>query len=176
MILWDIARASAFVAFGCYTVSVAWGIVLAGRGWRPAAPQLTYHRFLASLGMAALVVHVTTLLLDPYAHIPPSGLAGIGVRGSVVLGALALWLGIALPLSFRLKRWQVIGARAWRRFHYFGYAAWALMLCHGIAAGTDSRSLPAIAVYAAAAAVVAAAAWWRWLERPEPAVRRAGSR
>ncbi len=36
---------SAFVAFGCYTLVVAWGVLLAGRAWRPAAPQLAFHRF-----------------------------------------------------------------------------------------------------------------------------------
>ncbi len=38
--------------------------------------------------------------------------------------------------------------RAWRGLHYFGYAVWGLALLHGIAAGTDSRSYPAIATYA----------------------------
>ena len=44
VILWELARASAFVAFACYTLVVAWGVVLAGRGWRPAGPQLSFHR------------------------------------------------------------------------------------------------------------------------------------
>lgn len=165
MILWEAARASAFVAFGCYTLVVVWGVVLAGRAWKPAAPQLSFHRFLSSLGLVAVVVHVTAVLMDHYAHIPVTGLVGIGVRRGVDLGVVAMWLVIALPISFRLKRARIVGHRTWRGFHYFGYAVWVLAMLHGIAAGTDSRSTPAIAAYAAAGAMVAAAAWWRWLDR-----------
>ena len=39
MIAWEIARASAFVAFACYTLVVAWGIGLSGRIWKPPAAQ-----------------------------------------------------------------------------------------------------------------------------------------
>ena len=44
-----------------------------------------------------------------------------------------------------------------------------LALLHGIASGTDTRSYPAIATYAASGSIVAAAAWWRWIDRPNPA-------
>lgn len=169
MILWETARASAFIAFGCYTLVVAWGIVLAGRGWQPAAPQLGFHRFLSTLGMVAVALHVTAVLLDHYARVPLTGVVGVGTRPAVDLGAAALWLVLALPLSFRLKRAGVLGQRSWRALHYFGYSVWVLALLHGISAGSDSRSYPAIATYAVAAAVVCAAAWWRWLERPQPA-------
>ena len=75
---------------------------------------------------------------------------------------------VALPISFRLKRARFMSHRAWRNLHYFGYAVWGLSLCHGIAAGTDSRSMPAVAAYSASAAIVCASAWWRWFERPNP--------
>jgi methionine sulfoxide reductase heme-binding subunit len=169
VILWEIARASAFVAFGCYTLVVAWGVLLAGRAWRPAAPQLGFHRFLSSLGLTALVLHVSSVLLDHYARVPLTGLVGVGVRPAVMLGAAALWLALALPISFRLKRAGFMSQRSWRALHYFGYAVWGLALLHGIAAGTDSRSYPAIATYAGAGSIVAAAAWWRWLARTQPA-------
>ncbi len=172
MILWELARASAFVAFACYTLVVAWGVVLAGRGWRPAGPQLSFHRFLSSLGLLALVVHISCVLLDHYARVPVTAVIGVGARPSVMLGAAALWLALALPVSFRLKRARFMSHRAWRNLHYFGYAVWGLSLCHGISAGTDSRSTPAVAAYSASAAIVAASAWWRWFERPQAAVNR----
>jgi methionine sulfoxide reductase heme-binding subunit len=165
MILWELARASALVAFGCYTCVVAWGILLAGRAWRPAAPQLAFHRFLSSLGLVAVGLHVATVLLDHYARVPVSGLVGRGVRPGVALGAAALWLTVALPLSFRLKRARILSNRAWRGFHYFGYAVWGLILVHGLAAGTDARSAYVLAGYAVAAGIVAGAAWWRFVER-----------
>jgi methionine sulfoxide reductase heme-binding subunit len=172
VILWEIARASAFVAFGCYTLVVAWGVILAGRGWRPAAPQLGFHRFLSSLALVALTLHISSVLLDHYARVPVTGLVGVGVRPAVMLGVGALWLALALPISFRLKRAGFMSNRSWRLLHYFGYAVWGLALLHGIAAGTDSRSYPAIAAYAVSGAIVAASAWWRWVERPTPGTDR----
>ena len=140
MILWDVARASAFVAFACYTLVVAWGIALSARSWRPPAPQLAYHRFLASLGLVAVAIHIGALMLDRYARVTVASLVGLDPRPGVVVGAAALWLVIALPLSFRLKQARWMTQRAWRSLHYFGYAVWGLSLVHGVIAGTDSRS------------------------------------
>jgi sulfoxide reductase heme-binding subunit YedZ len=171
MILWDVARASAFVAFACYTLVVAWGIALSARVWRPPAPHMAYHRFLASLGLVAVGIHVGALMLDHYARVTLASLVGRDPRPGVVVGAAALWLILALPLSFRLKQARFMSHRAWRSLHYFGYAVWGLSLVHGIASGTDSRSLPALTVYGTSAAIVGGAAWYRWIERPAPAPR-----
>jgi sulfoxide reductase heme-binding subunit YedZ len=168
MMLWEIARASAMIAFCCYTLVVVWGILLAGRGFRPAAPQMAFHRFLSSLGLAAVATHITTLMLDSYAKLHWPALAGVGTTPARAMGAAALWLTIALPLSIRLKKAGLISTRVWRALHYMGYTAWVLALVHGIASGSDTRSPFALAMYGTAGALVAAAAWWRWLERPEP--------
>ena len=76
MITWEIARASAFVAFACYTIVVAWGIALSARAWRPPGPQLAYHRFVASLGLVAVGIHVVSLMLDHYARVTLASLVG----------------------------------------------------------------------------------------------------
>ena len=169
VMLWDIARASAMVAFACYTLTVAWGIVLAGRGFRPAARAMAYHRFLSSLGLCALAAHVASLMADRYARVHPSALLGMHTTPGRLMGAAALWLALALPLSMTLKRRGLLSARSWRRLHYLGYATWLLALLHGLATGSDTHSPMGVVVYAAAAALVAAAGWWRWLERPQPA-------
>jgi DMSO/TMAO reductase YedYZ heme-binding membrane subunit len=167
MMLWEIARASAFVAFACYTLVVAWGIGLSSRFWKPPAVQLDFHRFLSSLGLVAVGTHVTALLLDSYAHVSVGSLVGRDPRPGVTLGAIALWLTLALPLSFKLKQARWIGQRAWRSLHYFGYAVWVLALAHGVLSGTDSRSPFAIALYTVAGGLVGAAAWQRWTRRPQ---------
>src|SRR3954454_7987163 len=107
MLLWSLSRASAFVAFGAYTGVVAWGILVAGKAFRPAAPAVAFHRLLASVGMVAIATHVITLLLDSYAHITVGSLFGLGPSLSVTLGAIAFWLAIGLPLSFRLRQGEV---------------------------------------------------------------------
>lgn len=166
MILWDIARASALVAFACYTLTVAWGIGLSARWWRPAADHMGFHRFLSSLGLVAVVTHVGALLGDRYAHVSLSSLAGRDPRPGVVAGAMAFWLVLALPFSFRLRRARLLSQRAWRTLHYMAYAVWGLSLVHGVTTGTDTRSPAAVALYAGSAALVGAAAWYRWFERP----------
>ena len=165
MILWEVSRASAFVAFACYTLVISWGIALSARAWRPPAPQLGFHRFLASLGLVALGLHVATLMLDRFARVTVSSLVGLDSRPAVTAGAAAMWLAVALPVSFRLKQARWITQRAWRGLHYFGYAVWGLALVHGIAAGTDARSAWALAFYGSCASLVAAVAWYRWLDR-----------
>jgi methionine sulfoxide reductase heme-binding subunit len=166
VIAWDVARAAGLLAFACYTLAIAWGIGLAGRAWRPPAPQLDFHRFLSSLGFAALLTHIGALLADRFARVSIGSLIGADSRPAVTVGAAALWLALALPLSFRLKRAGWMSHRLWRSLHYTGYLVWALALVHGVAVGTDARSPVAVAFYAASAAIVGGAAWLRWLERP----------
>ena len=175
MLLWSIARASAFVAFGAYTVVVAWGIMLAGRAFRPAAPQVHFHRFLGMVGLTAVVTHISALLLDHYSKVHPLMVLGIGAKPSMLAGVIALWLSVALPLSFRLRRSKWISQKVWRSFHYVGYLMWAVMLAHGIFNGTDTASPFALATYTASAAVVVGCAVWRWSSpapKTTPAPRR----
>jgi sulfoxide reductase heme-binding subunit YedZ len=170
MILWEITRASGFIAFAAYTVSLMWGMSLTARSFRPpVAPQFDYHRFVSMLGFLALLTHIATLLLDHFSKIHPRTLLGIGASWQVMLGVIAFWLALALPLSFRAKQRKWLGQRFWRNFHYFGYAVWTLALVHGIVSGTDGRSYWALAVYGTAGALVGGFAWWRWFEAPAAA-------
>ena len=163
MLLWSLARASALTAFGAYTLVVTWGILVAARAFRPVAPAVALHRFLAALGLVAVVTHVTALLLDSYAKVNLLSLVGIGSSWGIRLGSIALWLIVAIPLSFRLRKAEAISQRAWRNLHRFSYAAWASMLVHGIASGTDTPSPWAAALYAGSAGLVASAMAWRLL-------------
>src|SRR5438045_7125999 len=172
MILWQLARASAFVAFACYTMVVTWGILLAGRGFRPAAPAMAFHRFLSSLGLVAVATHVLALVFDSYSKVHLQTLAGIGASRSVLAGVIALWLMLALPFSMTLRHSKVISQRAWRRLHYSGYAVWVLILVPRLAAASDTRSPWAALAYGGAAALVAGAASWRWLRPPVASVVR----
>jgi predicted ferric reductase len=157
MLLWSLARASAFVAFAAYTGVVVWGILIAGRAFRPAAPAVAFHRLLGSLGMVAIATHVTALLLDSHAHITVGSLFGLGPSFVVTLGAIAFWLAIGLPLSFRLRKAKFISFRLWRKLHWLGYATWVLMLGHGLLNGTDTASPFAAALYAGSAGLVVTA-------------------
>lgn len=161
MILWSVARTSAFVAFAAYTFVIAWGMLIAAKVARPAAPAVAAHRFLSSLGLVAIATHVTALLLDGYANVTPRMLVGLDSRPSLIAGSIAMWLCVALPLSFRLRKAKWISQRVWRGFHWLGYVVWALALGHGIASGSDTGSAFAMAAYAGAAGVVLLASLYR---------------
>jgi DMSO/TMAO reductase YedYZ heme-binding membrane subunit len=106
------------------------------------------------LGFLALLTHVGTLLFDKYAGIHLSTLFGIHAQWPVLLGAIAFWIALALPISFHLKqRKLLVNQKFWRNFHYLGYSVWALALIHGIAQGTDTGSIWALAAYGTSAAI-----------------------
>ncbi len=178
MIAWEVTRASAFVAFGCYTLSVTWGILIASRTLpAPAKPEFDYHRFLSSLGLAATVVHVATVLIHHANGVHWPALFYVGARPAAVAGVTATWLIVLLPLSFALKRRKRLSTGAWRRLHYLGYAVWAIALLHALGAGTDTRSPAALAGYGLAAAIVITAGAWRIVSRrpvgaPRPTAAR----
>jgi sulfoxide reductase heme-binding subunit YedZ len=173
MFLWEIARTTGFAAIILSTLSVCWGILLAGRGVRPALTGLDLHRFLSSLALAAVAGHVVALVLDAHARVPLPAVVGASPRVPLMLGAIALWLMVALPLTFALKRWRLLSHAAWRRIHYAGYATWAIAVAHGVASGSDTRSPAAIGLYGLLVGLVVAMAAWRVAERRAARARAA---
>jgi sulfoxide reductase heme-binding subunit YedZ len=153
------------------TIVVVWGILLAGRALRPAAPQADLHRALSSLVLLLVAVHVGTLLANPHAHVGVGSLLGLGVSLGVLAGVMTLWLLLFLPLTFRLRQSRRMGYALWRRLHYLGYAVWILAFVHGVTTGSDGEPW-ALALYGLASASVAGAACWRYAEgRRAPRLR-----
>jgi DMSO/TMAO reductase YedYZ heme-binding membrane subunit len=166
MIAWELTRASAFVAFGCYTLSVTWGILVASRTLpAPAKPEFDFHRFLSALGLTATALHVTTVLIHHANGVHWPALFYVGARPAAIAGVTATWLIVLLPVSFALKRRGRLAARTWRRLHFLGYAVWILALLHGLGAGTDTRERASLAGYGLAAGVVITAGTWRLVSR-----------
>ncbi len=174
---WILARASGLTAYGLLTASVLAGLVLKARPFGTALKPATVtdlHRFLALLGLGALVLHGLTLLLD---HAVPISLADLLVPGiapyrplATGLGVLAGELMLVVYASFAARKW--IGARTWRRLHWATYLIFALATVHGLAAGTDSGSGWALALYGAATGAVLAATAWRALVPPQKGAAR----
>jgi DMSO/TMAO reductase YedYZ heme-binding membrane subunit len=133
------------------------------------------HRFLALLGLGMLLLHGVTLLLDRTLGMP---LAGLFVPGAspyraapVAAGVVAAELMVLIYLSFLVRR--TIGARNWRRLHWFTYLVFLLATVHGFASGTDAAQPWAHDLYLGAVGAVAFATAWRALGRPtRPAPER----
>ncbi|MET1009956.1 MAG: ferric reductase-like transmembrane domain-containing protein [Gaiellaceae bacterium] len=168
---WLLARSSGLVAYALLTASVLAGLVVKsrplGRSVRPAA-VVDVHRFLALLGLGALVLHGGALVLDNAVDI---GFEALLVPGAspyrplaTALGVVAAELMVLIYASFSLRR--RIGAKAWRGLHWLTYLVFALGTFHGLGAGTDSGRTWALALYGAAVGAVLGALAWRLLVPP----------
>jgi methionine sulfoxide reductase heme-binding subunit len=167
---WMLARATGLTAYVLLTTSILAGLVLKSRPFRslrPAAVTDT-HRFLALLGLGAVVAHGATLALDPTLHL---GLRALLIPGlspyrpvAVGSGVLAAELMLVVYASFSLRR--RIGARNWRRLHWATYGIFCAATAHGLAAGTDTAQPWAFSIYLSAIGLVVAATTWRALMPP----------
>jgi methionine sulfoxide reductase heme-binding subunit len=168
---WILARSSGLIAYALLTASVLAGLVLKSRPFgtslRPAAVT-DLHRFLALLGLGAVVTHGLTLVLDRTVNISVAALLVPGLAPYrplwTSLGVLAAELMLVVYASFALR--SRIGARNWRRLHWATYLVFALATVHGLAAGTDSTKTWALALYGGASGAVLAATGWRALVPP----------
>jgi methionine sulfoxide reductase heme-binding subunit len=177
---WLLARASGLTAYVLLTTSGLAGLVLKsrplGRALK-AASVLDLHRLLALLALGGVVLHGTTLALDPTLRMPLAGLLVPGPSSyrpvAVALGVLSAELMALVIVSFRLRR--RIGAKTWRRLHWATYLVFGLATAHGLLAGSDSSQPWSRDLYVGAVGAFAFATAWRLLyrpSRPAPATER----
>ncbi|ADP82596.1 ferric reductase-like transmembrane domain-containing protein [Pseudofrankia inefficax] len=165
-VLWYTARGTGLTLLLVLTLTLVLGIV-ARRG-QPAAglpgfALAAVHRNASLLALALLVIHVTTLVLDPLAHI-----AVIDTVVPFAAGYRPLWVGLgtcaadlllAVVVTSLLR--QRIGARVWRGVHWAAYAAWPVAFLHSLGTGTDVGTWWQLTVAVVCALAVAVAAGWR---------------
>lgn len=156
---WLFERVLAFLAYLAMTGSVVYGLLLSTRmldavARRPISYAL--HRDLASIGLGLAAVHGTLLLLDRSIGF---SLAQVVIPGqspyeplAVGFGQVALYLAAVVVASAYLR--PHLGQRAWRTLHYLTFLAFAGATIHGIAAGTDSGTPWAQALYLGSATIV----------------------
>ncbi|MEZ5101568.1 MAG: ferric reductase-like transmembrane domain-containing protein [Thermoleophilia bacterium] len=183
-LVWLTARAGGIVALALLTACVLAGVVLAGRARLERWPRFaveSVHRFAGTAAWAFIGIHVVVLLFDEFAPFSVADLLVPGHSGyrtvATAAGIVALELLTALAIANRLK--TRLPYRLWRRTHYLNFAVWALAIGHGIAAGTDSGTAWATALYGACAASVAGAVAWRALaarERRSPTAAQPAGR
>jgi sulfoxide reductase heme-binding subunit YedZ len=174
---WYLARGTGVVTLLLLTVVVALGV--ANRAGRPAfgLPRFAValvHRNAALLAVVLLVIHVSTLLLDPYAKLSPLDVLvpfDAAYRPLWVgLGTLGLDLIVALVVTSLVR--HRLGLRAWRAVHWLAYASWPVALLHSLGSGTDAGTWWFRGLAVLSGAGVAAAVSWR-LSIGEPQLRKA---
>lgn len=144
---WYVSRASAIVAWALLTATVLWGVLLSTRVLRAAdnpAWLKDLHRYLSGTAIVMTLIHVGSLLLDPYLRDregfgPVSALVPFASEFKplpVALGIVAFYLMAAVALSSLAMR--VIPRRAWKGLHYASFAVVALVAFHAAFAGSDT--------------------------------------
>jgi hypothetical protein len=169
--LWFLSRGSGLVLLLLFSVVVMLGVATAGgtassRWPRFAVAEL--HRTMSLFGIALLLLHVITAILDPFVAIgwtatlvpfaSPYRTAAIG------MGALAVDLTGAVLITSLLR--HRLKFRTWRAVHWLAYLAWPAAFAHSLTAGNDLRIWWVGLVVWASAAMVGTALLARVLSRP----------
>ena len=164
--LWYVARGAGLTALVALTASVVLGIVTSVRWANPRWPRFVIellHRNVSLLAFALMVVHVFAVVADAFAPIglKDTLLPFVAVYRPVWLGlgAAASDLLLAVLITSLLR--HRLSHRVWRFVHWFSYAAWPLVVVHGLGTGSDTRLDLVLVLYVACIAAVILAAWWR---------------
>lgn len=158
---WVVERGFGFLGYLALAGSVVYGLLLSTKildelAHRPITFAL--HQDLASFGLGLASVHGALLALD---RSVPFSLTQIAIPGlapyqplAVAAGQVALYLMAIVVGSFYVRR--RIGQRAWRLLHYLTFVSFVGATAHGLAAGTDSGTMWATAIYVVPSVAVAA--------------------
>jgi sulfoxide reductase heme-binding subunit YedZ len=164
--LWYFGRGFGVSALVLFTVVVLLGVLTRAGRALPGLPQgtvATVHRTASLAAVLFLVLHVVTLLFDPYAQLrvidvvlPFSASYRPLWQG---LGTLAFDLAVVLVASSLLR--HRLGLGAWRRIHWAAYACWPLAIGHALGTGTDHTNGWLLTTVALCVLAVAGALTWR---------------
>jgi sulfoxide reductase heme-binding subunit YedZ len=161
-----LARGAGVVTLVMMTLVVVLGI--ASRSGRPAfgLPRFAValvHRNASLIAVGLVLVHMTSLFLDPYAQLRLVDLVipfGATYRPLWVgLGTVAADLLFVIVVSSLIR--ARIGARTWRGIHWASYALWPAAWLHGFFTGSDEGELWLKLVWITCGVVVGAAVAWR---------------
>lgn len=141
-LVWHLVRSSGIVAYVLLLASTVWGLFISSqfvKDWSPGPVSMTLHSTVSWLALLLGLGHGLLLMFDDYftytlvdVLVPFTG----PYRPLFVgLGTLALWIIVAVSISFSLKK--RIGHQIWKRLHYLSYAAFGMVSLHGLAAGTE---------------------------------------
>lgn len=164
MIDWYIARGAGLAALVLLTCAIGLGAVTSRRGRPTRRYLLQYaHRASAGLGLAALGLHIGTMLADADAHVGWFGALVPLTSGyrpaAVALGTVAGYLFVTVTVLGAARGRLATSPRAvriWRAVHALSYAGWAAAMLHGLTAGTDASATWVRALFLACLVAVVA--------------------
>ena len=153
MSTWVLLRAAGIGSYLMLFLAVAWGLVattsiVTKRVSKPAANL--FHAFVASAGLALLVVHMGLLVVDEFMPFSLTSLIVPMVSDyrpvAVAAGVLAMYGIVAIMVTSWLRK--RVGTVWWRRVHVLAVPMFTLAVGHGVFAGTDTERPWMFAMYA----------------------------
>jgi sulfoxide reductase heme-binding subunit YedZ len=164
--LWYLGRGSGLMALLLLSVATALGIATSTGRVLPGLPRFAVtalHRNASLTAVVFLIVHIGTLLFDPYAQLRVADIV-VPFTGEyrpfwLGLGTLGFDLLLAVVVTSLLR--HRIGLRTWRAVHWSAYAAWPMGLVHSIGTGTDSAQAWYWVIAVLSVITVGAAFVWR---------------
>ena len=143
---WYAARASGLLAWSVVTAGILCGLTVSTRLVRRKgvpAWALDMHKFLGTLSVVFVAVHVAALGADNYVHFGPAELfVPLASRWRplpTAWGIATMYLLVAIQLtSWTMRR---IPRRLWHAVHMTSLPMFALATLHGFTAGADNGNL-----------------------------------
>jgi len=145
--IWLAARASGIVVFLLLTFQICLGLVLSHptnkSTWKLSKRIYPWHVHLWVFVMAFLVVHIVSIVLDPYAKVTVAAVLIPGLseyRSSpVALGTMALYAFVLTAITARYTR--LLPAGVWLTIHRLSLIVFVFAWLHSVLAGSDSEAL-----------------------------------
>ena len=142
---WYVARSSGIVAWATITASILWGLTLSSRLVRMRgvpAWLLDLHRYLGTLSLVFVLVHLVGLWADNYVYFGWAELL-IPMRspwkpGAVAWGIVAFYFLAAIQITSWLMRY--IKRRVWHAIHLTSIVLWVSATVHTFVAGQDRHN------------------------------------
>jgi len=143
---WYAARSSGLVAWAVITLSIVWGLALSTRLVRKkGAPAwlLDLHKFLGTLALVFVAVHLFTLWTDTFVYFGPRELfvpmASNYRPAAVAWGIVATYLLAAIQITSWIMR--RLPRKLWHRVHLTSFPMFIMVTIHGFTAGADRTNL-----------------------------------
>jgi len=143
---WYASRASGLIAWAVVTLSILWGLAVSTRLIRRKgvpAWLLDLHKFLGTLSVVFVGVHILALWADNFVYFGPRELliplASPWRPGAVAWGIAATYLIVAIQItSWLMKR---LPRKLWHVVHLSSIAMFVFATLHGFTSGADNKNL-----------------------------------
>jgi predicted ferric reductase len=152
-VYWYLSRASGFVAFALFWLSMASGLIIPNkmaRVWPGVFTAFDLHQYTSLLALGFTMFHVLVLLGNQYV---PYNLVQLFVPFVdapyrplwIALGQVGLYLTMLVSFTFYIRK--QMGNRLWHIIHFLSYPLFAIALLHGLFSGTDSGNIWVLGMY-----------------------------